>query len=143
MNLTQAQVLVFHVAGNHLINDFPTLIDTKTIELRKELIKEELNELHAAMDQQDITAIADALGDLLYVIYGTAISYGLDMQNVNNEIHRSNMTKFDESGKSIKNKLGKTLKPSTYEPPNIKTALRQQLSLTLAARNLYPFLFNT
>lgn len=140
MNPVQAQVLEFHKAGGHLINDTPTAIDSKTTLLRERLIREEIfDELIPAMWQGNIISIADALADALYVIYGTAISYGIDMQPISDEVHRSNMTKFgkpgeyqdtcDASGKSIKDAGGKTLKPSTYEPPDLGPILTAQLPL--------------
>lgn len=136
MNKVQQQVLEFHQAGGHVINTQPTLIDDRTIQLRKRLIREEFNELIEAMEiRKDFVLIADALADLLYVVYGTAVSYGINMDPVSDEVHRSNMTKFgkpgeyaetcDESGKSIKDAGGKTLKPSCYEPPNLGPILER------------------
>lgn len=141
MNPVQAQVLEFHKAGGHLINDRPTTlnISAETELLRFRLTIEEFEELCGAMAARDIAGIAKELADMLYIIYGTAISYGIDMQPISDEVHRSNMTKFgkpgeyqdtcDASGKSIKDAGGKTLKPSTYEPPNLEPILATQLPL--------------
>lgn len=127
MNPVQEQVLEFHRAGGHVVNTKPTIVDEKTYTLRRRLITEESEELFDAMYQGNMVEIADALADLLYVVYGTAISYGIDMEPISAEVHRSNMTKFgkvgeyqatcDETGKSLKDAGGKTLKPSTYESP--------------------------
>lgn len=129
MNPVQQQVLEFHRAGGHVINTQPTLVDHKTADLRYRLMREELVELMDAMTIKDIQAIAKELADLLYVVYGTAISYGIDMESVSLAVHQSNMTKFgnpgeyastcDETGKSTKDAGGKTLKPSTYVPPDL------------------------
>lgn len=139
MDTVQKQVLEFHNAGGHLINDVPSYIDDKTIILRQRLITEETNELFNAMCDCDLVSIADALADLLYVVYGTAVSYGIDMEPISAEVHRSNMTKFgnpgeyqntcDESGKSIKDAGGKTLKPSTYDPPRLVSILESQMPI--------------
>ena len=129
MHTVQRQVTAFHAAGGHLINDSPKLVDAKTIALRKRLISEEARELFEAMTNDDLVAVAHELADLLYVVYGTAISYGIDMQPVSDEVHRANMTKFgtpgeyantcEETGKSLKDQDCKTLKPATYKKPNI------------------------
>lgn len=129
MNDVQQQVLEFHKAGGHVINTAPTIIDFQTHAFRLRLMAEEAQELVDAMFAGNIQSIAKELADLLYVVYGTAISYGLDMEPISAEVHRSNMTKFghpgeyeatcDESGKSIKDSGGKTLKPSCYEPPDL------------------------
>jgi predicted HAD superfamily Cof-like phosphohydrolase len=66
----------------------------------------------------DIERIADALGDLLYVVYGTAVSYGIDMEPVFAEIHRSNMSKGDPEVVRASN--GKILKSRNWTPPNLK-----------------------
>ena len=136
MNPVQQQVLEFHRAGGHVINERPTIIDSPTTVLRWKLVAEETIELIDAMEQNDLEAIAKELADLLYVVYGTAVSYGIDMEPISAEVHRSNMTKFgklgeyretcDASGKSIKDAGGKTLKPSTYEPPNLAPIIEEQ-----------------
>lgn len=64
-------------------------------------------------------AQADALGDLLYVVFGAAVTFGIDMGPIFDEIHRSNMTKI---GGPVRPD-GKRLKPATYEPPNLKPLL--------------------
>lgn len=131
----QQQVLEFHRAGGHVINTTPTLLDPngvldrQTIMLRVRLIDEEILELVEAMEAGDLRGVAKELADLLYVVYGTAISYGIDMEPVSRAVHQSNMTKFgnpseyestcDETGKSIRDGGGKTLKPSTYVPPDL------------------------
>lgn len=129
MNPVQQQVLEFHKTGGHVVNTQPNLVDFETMVLRVRFIEEEVAELLEAMALGYIHEIAKELADLLYVVYGTAISYGLDMEPISAEVHRSNMTKFgkpgeyeatcDETGKSMKDAGGKTLKPSCYEPPDL------------------------
>lgn len=141
MNKVQQQVTEFHIAGGHLLNRLPTLVDDKTKSLRKRLISEEAEELFDAMEAKDLVLVADALADLLYVVYGTAVSFGIDMQPISDEVHRSNMTKFstagayektcDETGKSLKDEGGKTLKPPCYEPPALASILATQVPIDL------------
>lgn len=139
MNKVQQQVTEFHKAGGHVINSLPTLVDSKTISLRRRLISEEAEELFEAMESGDLVLVDDALADLLYVVYGTAVSFGIDMQPISDEVHRSNMTKFstagayettcDETGKSLKDEGGKTLKPPCYEPPQLAAILVAQMPI--------------
>ena len=68
-------------------------------------------------------AVADALGDLVYVIYGMALEMGYDLRDVIQEIHGSNMTKLGEDGKPIYREDGKVLKGPNYMKPNISAAL--------------------
>lgn len=67
--------------------------------------------------------VADALGDLVYVIYGFALEMGYDLRKVVQEIHGSNMTKLGEDGKPIYREDGKVLKGPNYMKPNIAAAL--------------------
>ena len=80
------------------------------------LIEEELEELRDAEAADDLVAVADALADIIYVAHGTAIAYGIDLDAVLAEVHRSNMTKTP-------NPTGKALKGSEYSPPNIAAVL--------------------
>lgn len=137
MNRVQRQVWEFHHVGGHVVNDRPVLIDAGTLRLRRRLMEEELTELLEAMYSRNLPDIAKELADLLYVVYGTAVSYGLDMDPVSDEVHRSNMTKFsvtgayhdtcDETGKSIKDAGGKTLKPPGFEPAKVAAVITAQI----------------
>ena len=139
MNKIQQQVFEFHKAGGHLINRTPSLPDSKTIDLRERLIREESQELFDNLRAGNLIETADALADLLYVVYGTAVSCGIDMDAISDEVHRSNMTKFsepgayqetcDNTGKSLKDEGGKTLKPPCFEPPDLLPILRAQRAL--------------
>ena len=116
---SQDMVKEFHGEFDILINDEPTIIDGRTANLRIELIKEELEELEIAIDDNDIVEIADALADLKYVVEGTSISYGINLNAVFKEVHRSNMTKVG----GYKRGDGKWIKPDTYSPADIKSIL--------------------
>lgn len=141
MNKVQTQVTEFHKAGGHVTNSLPTMVDDKTLSLRRRLISEEAEELFEAMEAGDLILVADAIADLLYVVYGTAVSFGIDMQPISDEVHRSNMTKFgkpgeyketcDNTGKSLKDEGGKTLKPSCYEPPCLEPILAAQAPIEM------------
>lgn len=101
------------------------LIDEKDYFLRFNLIKEENEEYLDACKNNDIIEIADALGDQLYILFGTILKHGLEhkIEEVYDEIHRSNMSKLDENGKPIYREDGKILKSNLYFKPDIKKIL--------------------
>ena len=105
------------------VNVVPSWPDEETQRLRVDLIEEELDELHYAMDNKDMVEIADALGDLLYVVYGAGHAFGIDLDECFKEIHASNMSKLGPDGKPIKREDGKVLKPDTFFPPDLKSIL--------------------
>lgn len=118
----------FHEKCGAVINFAPSVIDQETQRLRYHLICEELEELGASFGEPqiapyDIDGIADALGDLLYVVLGAAVSCGIDMESVFAEIHRSNMTKFIDGHKR---EDGKWIKGPSYSPANIPEVLAKQ-----------------
>lgn len=85
--------------------------------LRVDLIAEELDELREAIRDKDIVEVADALTDLLYVVYGAGHAFGIDLDACFNEVHRSNMSKLGSDGKPIYREDGKVLKgPGFFEP---------------------------
>lgn len=126
----QKMVTEFHAAFEILINSTPTPLDAETIQLRKNLIDEELGELKDAMDAGDILGVADGLADLLYVVVGTAVSYGIDMAPIFTEVHRSNMSKVGGE----KRLDGKWLKPDSYSPANLWPLLHAQGSTQFDCR---------
>ena len=91
--------------------------------LRSKLIIEELTEYNDAVKDNDIVEIADAIGDMLYLVLGAAVEHGIEIEPVFNEIHRSNMSKLGEDGKPIYREDGKVLKGSNYFKPNISKTL--------------------
>lgn len=123
MTPEQQKVLDFARMFGHTINVKPSCPSSQDRVLRHNLILEELNEL---IDAKDLVQVADALGDLLYVVYGTAVCFGIDMEPIFNEIHRSNMTKLWNGVEARKDANGKTTKPPTYSPADIKTELIRQ-----------------
>ena len=89
----------------------------KIVQLRYDLIKEELDELSVAIKEKDIIEVADALTDLLYVVYGAGHAFGIDLDKCFGEVQRSNMSKLDTDGKPIYNDDGKVMKgPNFYKP---------------------------
>lgn len=116
----------FNQAFNLPIRIKPQLISEDEAKLQYKLLYEEVMEYFAACQNADIVEIADALGDILYVLLGTAIRHGLQdkLEAIFNEIHRSNMTKLD-NGRPIYNESGKVMKSESYEKPNIKAILEK------------------
>lgn len=101
----------------------PTWPDFNTRELRLELIQEELDELSDAVADRDMIQIADALTDLLYVVYGAGHAFGLDLDECFEEVHRSNMSKLGENGRPIHREDGKVLKGPGYFEPDLEGIL--------------------
>ena len=123
----QEMVREFHEVFDHLIQDKPNAnIDISIQSLRYDLIYEELRELNDAMLDRDIVEVADAIADLLYVVYGTAVSYGIDIEPVFEAVHKSNMDKIWPDGELHYHPNGKVKKPEGWEPPNIKAILKEQ-----------------
>jgi phosphoribosyl-ATP pyrophosphohydrolase len=100
-------------------------LDQSTIDLRFRLMEEENLEYLEAAKNNDIVEIADALGDILYILCGTILAHGLQHKIVEvfNEIQRSNMSKLDINGKPVIREDGKILKGPNYFKPNIKNIL--------------------
>lgn len=113
----------FEMAGDFMeafgqeVKTEPEFPDFSTRELRLELIREEYEELEEALDNKNIVEVADALTDLLYVIYGAGHAFGIDLDACFAEVHASNMSKLGEDGRAIKREDGKVLKgPNFFEP---------------------------
>jgi len=113
----------FMEAMGQEVNAIPTFPEEEIQRLRLDLIEEELDELHYAIANKDMVEIADALGDLLYVVYGAGHAFGIDLDECFKEIHASNMSKLGPDGKPIKREDGKVLKPDTFFPPDLKSIL--------------------
>lgn len=105
------------------VNDEPTLRDSQTQQLRYDLIDEELEELKMAFDNDDVVEIADALTDLLYVVYGAGHAFGIDLDDCFLEVHESNMSKLGKDGRPIYRDDGKVLKGPDFFQPNLKEIL--------------------
>lgn len=122
--MTEAQRMVeeFHRRFDIVVGAAPAVPDEATTALRLRLIQEESDELREALGQKDLTAVAKELADLLYVVYGTAVSCGIDMEPVFREVHRSNMSKVG----GYKRADGKWVKPPSYSPANLQPILAAQ-----------------
>jgi len=119
----------FELAGDFM-NSFgqevltePTLPSAHLAKLRLELIREEVEELTVATNAMDMIEIADALTDILYVVYGAGHAFGIDLDECYHEVHRINMSKLGADGKPIYREDGKILKGPDYFHPNLKDIL--------------------
>ena len=97
----------------------PSFSSDKINQLRLDLIKEEVNELTAAMNNKDLLEVADALTDILYVTYGAGHAFGINLDKCFHEVQNSNMSKLDKNGKPIYNELGKVMKGPKYFKPDL------------------------
>ena len=101
-------------------NSSPGFVDSFEPVLRLKLIKEEYEELLEAIEKgQDNEKIAKELVDLLYVVYGTGVAMGLDLDRAFDLVHTSNLSKLDDDGNPIYNSYGKVIKSVNYLPPNL------------------------
>ena len=92
----------------------------KIVQLRYDLIKEELDEFAQAIKDKNLVEVADSLTDILYVTYGAGIAFGIDLDKCFDEVQRSNMSKLGKDGKPIYNDKGKVMKGPNYSEPNLK-----------------------
>ena len=124
----QALVREFHEAFGHPVADKPALIPWARGIKRADFIQEELDEYEDAVRVDDLVEIADALGDILYFVYGTAVEYGIDLDPVFREIHESNMSKLGEDGKPVPHPEleGKRGKGPNLRPPDPRAVLIEQ-----------------
>lgn len=114
----------FHQAGDVPVLMSPAFPSNERIALRQDLIIEEYTELLNAIDERDMTAVADGITDLIYVLIGTALEFGIPLPDVWLAIHASNMAKIDpKTGKVRKRDDGKILKPEGWTPPDIAAVL--------------------
>jgi len=114
----------FHQAFGQRIGEKPEFPDREERILRRKLITEEFDELTDAEFANDLVKVADALADLIYIACGTAVSYGIPLDDVFAEVHRSNMAKLVD-GKVIRRADGKVQKPEGWTAPDIKGVLEK------------------
>jgi predicted HAD superfamily Cof-like phosphohydrolase len=117
----------FHDAFGIPNADKPTAdLSKDDILLRYKLMREENEEYLEAAEKGDLIEVADALGDMLYILCGTILKHGLEdkMAEVFEEIQRSNMSKLDKDGKPIYREDGKVLKSDQYFKPDIEGILK-------------------
>ena len=121
-----AAVTEFHNAFGLGVNEAPQadLGKQKNL-LRFNLMKEENEEYLEAATNNDLTEVADALGDMLYILCGTILEHGMQykIEEVFDEIQRSNMSKLGADGQPIYREDGKVLKGPSYFKPNIREIL--------------------
>ncbi len=113
-------VYEFHEKFGCYIGKTPSVPDVGTAALRENLLREEFRETIAALQKGDLVEIADGLADLIYVAAGLAVSYGIPLDEVWEEVHRSNMAK--EGGATRED--GKILKPAGWVAPDVAGVLR-------------------
>lgn len=121
------QVREFHLAYQLPVAERPSAeLTAQEVALRQALIEEEVAELRQAGDAGDLVGVADALADIVYVAYGTACVYGIDLDAVLDEVHASNMTKLGADGRPVRRADGKVLKGPDYRPPDVAGILSGQ-----------------
>ena len=103
----------------------PSFSTDKINKLRLDLIKEELNELTEAINNNDLLEVADALTDILYVTYGAGHAFGINLDKCFEEVQNSNMSKLDENGKPIYNEHGKVMKGPNYFKPDFSRLIKK------------------
>lgn len=116
MNKMQQQVEDFHRKFDQKIGAQPALSEP---EFRADLIEEEAKETVDSLRAGNIIEAIDGMCDLLYVVFGTAVTMGIDLQRFFDEVHRTNMLK-EGGGKRLD---GKVLKPAGWEGPRIREIL--------------------
>ncbi len=123
----------FHEKFGLHVNDGPIDFSLESdegmrlFELREELHNEEMNELNSAMDKEDsLVEVADAICDLIYVLCGTAVSFGIPLDECFAEVQRSNMSKLDDNGNPIVRDDGKILKGPNYSPPDLRSIIYRE-----------------
>lgn len=117
----------FHTAFGLGVSEMPKASLGEAVNmLRFNLMKEENEEYLDAVQNNDLTEIADALGDMLYILCGTIIEHGLQykIEEVFDEIQRSNMSKLGEDGKPIYREDGKVMKGPNYFKPDFEEILK-------------------
>lgn len=118
----EADVRKFNCEFNFLNNTEIKMPLPEIIETKRKLIKEEYNELIAAIDSNDVAQIAKESADLIYVILGNTLACGIEMLRVWNLVHISNMAKI----KGTIDEHGKLQPPDDWIPPNIESCLLDQ-----------------
>lgn len=118
----QQDVKEFHEQFRITVETYPIIATKLEQMLRVRVITEETDELLVALLNEDMVKIADGIADAIYVIIGTAVTYGIDIEPIWDEVHRTNMAKV---GGGVRED-GKILKPVGWEPPKIKELLDAQ-----------------
>lgn len=122
MDNWQEDILEFHKVMGHYIGAEPKIPPKEVSSLRHSLISEEVNETLVALALDDMVGIADGIVDSIVVLLGTAVSYGVDIQPIWDEIHKTNMAKLGGGERED----GKSLKPEGWKPPEVDKLLKLQ-----------------
>ena len=117
-----AKVRAFMKIFGQEVKEYPEFPNRETLDLRLELIQEEVAELIAGASIRDLENVAKELTDILYVTYGMGASLGIDLDACFTEVHRSNLSKL-ENGKVIYREDGKVMKGKNYTPPDMTRPL--------------------
>ena len=117
------KVRIFMKTYGQEVKDKAGFSDARTNKLRIDLIKEELDELTEAMQDENLLEVADALTDILYVTYGAGHAFGIDLDKCFEEVQNSNMSKLGGDGKPIYNEAGKVMKGPNYFKPDLSKYL--------------------
>ena len=102
----------------------PTIPDFNLSALRLDLIEEEVQELRDGLANKSMLEIADALTDILYVVYGAGHAFGIDLDDCFHEVHSSNMTKLGADGRPLYREDGKVMKGPNYREPDLTAFVR-------------------
>jgi predicted HAD superfamily Cof-like phosphohydrolase len=113
----------FHVTYGLPVVETPGHPSDDRIKLRRDLISEEYWEYDRAVEKGDLVNLAQELADILYVVYGAALEYGIDLDAVVTEVHRANMSKLDADGSVLRREDGKVLKGPKYKAPDVESVL--------------------
>lgn len=122
------QVKSFHLAFEVPVQSLPQIPPEERCVLRQRILQEEVDELNEAWQQGNLTQVADAITDCLYILFGTAHEFGIAhlLPACFEEVHRSNMSKLGEDGKPLKREDGKVIKSANYIPPNLKSIIEKE-----------------
>lgn len=125
MTALLADVRAFHEAGGVPAPSSPQIPPPERVALRMDLQEEEYGkELLPAMERGDLVGIADGIADLIYILVGTALEYGIPLDRVWAEVQRANMSKVDPTTGTIRRRDdGKILKPEGFKPPDVAAVL--------------------
>lgn len=116
----------FHETFDIHRRDRPSPPPPEVAALRQRLLEEEVAELAEAVRSGQLDRVAHELADVVYVTYGTALSYGIDLDEDLAEVHRANLSKLDHDGRPVRREDGKVLRSDRYRPPDIASVLRRQ-----------------
>ena|ERR1035437_7995414 len=121
------KVMIWHKKFGVNIEKEPIIPNKQRCKLRYDILLEEVNEFKEAYENDDIVEVADAFADILYVLLGNVVEFGLQdkFQEIFDEVHRSNLTKLDELGLPLIREDGKIMKSKLFSPPDIKSILNR------------------